>query len=107
LRTSTQKKNWPPISAALLSLGDRISRDEGKTSAPCGELLSTFGELAACATRSFAEQWQSTSFGPPNDACLRRFYKPFAANVQVKKGFDFVQDGREGPSVGAPLGLRP
>lgn len=98
-RAAGRVKNRPPISAALLPLAGRVPQTDGEWAAPCGEIFSILGELAACVARSFAERWQLTSPGPPNDACLRRFYKPFAANVQVKQGFDFVQDGRAGPSV--------
>ena len=107
-RTASRVKNWPPVSAALLLLAGRVLRGIGKSSLPCGEIFSNRGELAASGARSFAELWQSTFSGPPNDACLRRFYKPFAASVQVKKGFDFVQDGRAGPSVAhlAACGLK-
>ena len=107
-RTASRVKNWPPISAARLLPVGRILQDDGEWAAACGEISSTLGELAACVARSFAERWQSTSPGPPNDACLRRFYKPFSANLRVKKGFDFVQDGRVGPSVAhlAACGLK-
>ena len=98
-RTASRVKNRPPISAVLLLLAGHASQNDGEWAAPCGDFYFNVGELAASVARSFAERWQSTSLGPPNDACLRRFYKPFAANVQVKKGFDFVQDGRAGPSV--------
>ena len=107
-RTASREKNWPPIFAAPLLLAGRTLRDDGEWSAICGGNFSILGELAAYVARSFAERWQSTSLGPPKDACLRRFYKPFAANVQVEKGFDFVQDGRAGPSVAhlAACGLK-
>lgn len=98
-RVASRVRNRPPISAALLPLAGRVPQTDGEWAAPCGEFSSSLGEWAACVGRSFAERWHSTSPGPPNDACLRRFYKPFSANLQVKKGFDFVQDGRAGPSV--------
>ena len=107
-RATSRVKNWPPISAALLPLAGRVPQTDGEWAAPCGEIFSILGELAACVARSFAERWQFTFPGPPNDACLRRFYKPFSANLRVKKGFDFVQDGRAGPSVAhlAACGLK-
>ena len=107
-RTVSRMKNWPLISAGLQLVAGQVLRNDGEWAAPCGDFSFNVGELAACVARSFAERWQSTSLGPPNDACLRRFYKPFAANVQVEKGFDFVQDGRVGPSVAhlAACGLK-
>lgn len=101
-------KKRPPISVDQLNGTGHFTAVDGRSAAGYCAFISTDGEIAADDDQFLAKQPVSASFGSPNDAGLRRFYKPFSANLRVTKGFSFVQDGQAGPSFAhlAAFGLK-
>lgn len=91
----------------LRCIGHRAAQ-VGEFAARCCAFFSIDGETAANVCDIIAKRSPSLSFGQPNDVGLRRFCKPFSANLQAIKGFSFVQDGQAGPSFAhlAACGLK-